>query len=104
MGAGHIRWTTGAAPRGTYTVRVDYWSSCGVSQTNYVVTVKNGTATQLFQGTFTGVGDKGDQGSGRLITSISHTSSVGVPFPISLPDLFVPSPDKVAHALAHLVQ
>ena len=70
----NIKWA-GTAPGGVYTVRVDYWSSCGVAQTNYTVTVKNGASTQTFTGTFTGTGDRGGRGSGRTVTTFSHASS-----------------------------
>ena len=72
----NIRWPAGRAPAGTYTVRLDYWSSCGVASTNYVVTVNNGGSTQTFRGTFTGSGDAGDAGSGRTITTFTRAASV----------------------------
>ena len=95
----NIRWTT--APAGSYVVRLDYYSSCGVAQTNYVVTVNNGGTTQTFRGTFTGPGDFGGQGSGRTITTFSRgstTSSIAGAheFLLSrLPALFVPSLTKI---------
>jgi uncharacterized protein YfaP (DUF2135 family) len=64
----NITWPVGRAPRGSYTVRVDYWSSCGVPQTNYTVRVNNGGSVQIFSGSFTGGGDQGGAGSGRPIT------------------------------------
>ncbi|MBI3400304.1 MAG: fibronectin type III domain-containing protein [Acidobacteria bacterium] len=70
-----IRWA-GSAPTGTYKVRVDYYRSCGVARTNYVVTVSNRpNAPQTFSGFFTGDGDKGGLGSGTLITSFIHFRS-----------------------------
>lgn len=66
----NVTWPTGKAPSGTYTVRVDYWANCGVNVTNYVVTVTvAGKSPQIFQGSFTGAGDTGGAGSGRLITT-----------------------------------
>jgi hypothetical protein len=63
----------GAPPSGTYTVRVDYWDSCSVSQTNYVVTVRvKGQATKVFTGSFTGTGDNGGAGSGTTITTFTY--------------------------------
>jgi hypothetical protein len=60
------------APPGEYTVRVDYFKSCGVEQTTYVVTVQlPGQDSQVFNGTFTGDGDNGAEGSGELITSFT---------------------------------
>jgi hypothetical protein len=64
----NITWPVGRAPRGSYTVRVDYWSSCSVSQTNYTVRVNNGGSVQVFSGSFSGPGDQGGAGSGRPIT------------------------------------
>ena len=68
----NITWPIGRAPRGQYTVRVDYWSSCGVTQTDYTVRINNGGTVQIFTGTFTGAGDQGGQGSGRLITTFER--------------------------------
>jgi hypothetical protein len=66
----NVTWPTGKAPSGTYTVRADYWSNCGLNITNYVVTVTvAGRTPQIFQGSFTGSGDAGGAGSGRLITT-----------------------------------
>lgn len=75
----NIRWPTGRAPGGTYTVRLDYWSSCGGPPTNYVVTVNNGGNTQTFRGTLTGSGDYGGSGSGRFITSFTRAGSLSAP-------------------------
>ena len=68
----NITWPTGLAPRGSYTVRVDYWSSCGVGSTNYTVRVNVGGNLQIFSGNFTGPGDQGGPGSGRTITSFER--------------------------------
>lgn len=92
----NIRWT-GSAPAGTYTVRVDYWKSCGVAQTNYVVTVKNGVVTTTYTGTFTGSGDGGGRGSGRTITTFSHAASINsgpVTAPATAMPIFV-APEKL---------
>jgi len=70
----NITWPTGSAPRGTYTVRVDYWSSCDVAETNYTVLVNNGGNVEVFSGTFTGPGDRGGLGSGVLITTFERTT------------------------------
>lgn len=67
----NITWPEGRAPRGMYTVRVDYWDNCNVSATNYVVTVQRGGPPETFRGTFTGSGDQGDAGSGRTITQFT---------------------------------
>lgn len=70
----NVRWPINA-PNGNYTVRLDYFSSCGVTQSNYVVTVNNGGSTSRFTGNFTGSGDFGGLGSGRLITTFNHSAS-----------------------------
>lgn len=70
----NITWPVGRAPRGTYTVRVDYWDSCGVAGTDYVVRINVGGVPQVFNGTFTGAGDGGGLGSGRLIGTFERTS------------------------------
>jgi hypothetical protein len=68
----NIRWPAGQALAGTYTVRVDYWASCGVASTDYVVTINvSGRTPQVFTGTFTGPGDFGGGGDGRLITTFT---------------------------------
>ncbi len=68
----NITWGTNA-PHGSYIVRLDYWDSCGVGQSDYVVTVqRQGAQPQVFQGTFTGSGDQGGQGDGILITTFNH--------------------------------
>jgi hypothetical protein len=70
----NITWPVGTAPRGTYTVRVNYWSSCGVAQTNYTVRVNNGGAVEIFTGSFTGGGNQGGRGDGVVITTFERTS------------------------------
>lgn len=93
----NVRWRSGA-PAGTYAVRVDYWSSCNVAQTNYTVTVKNGGSTSTYTGTFTGTGDRGGRGSGRSIASFTHVAaftSGRLPVSARLPALVEPSPEKL---------
>src|SRR6185503_9288392 len=48
----NIFWSFGVIPpRGSYTVRVNYWSACGEPSTDYVVTVRaKGSAPQTFSG------------------------------------------------------
>ena len=72
--AENIFWASGLiAPRGDYQVRLDYWSSCGVPLTNYVVTVNaRGKPPQVFSGVFTDRGDGGGKGSGRNITLLTY--------------------------------
>ena len=75
----NIGWATGTAPTGEYIVRVDYWDSCGVPSTDYVVTVNvrpgvpvtpitPGIGVRTFSGTFTGEGTQGGAGDGVTIT------------------------------------
>ena len=70
----NITWPVGAAPRGTYIVRVDYWSNCDVQRTNYTVRINNGGAVQLITGFFTGSGDAGGPGAGREVATFERTS------------------------------
>jgi hypothetical protein len=70
----NITWPVGRAPRGSYTVRVDYWSSCDVSRTDYTVRVNNGGSVQLVSGFFTGPGDLGGAGDGRTVATFERTS------------------------------
>lgn len=72
--AENIFWASGlVAPKGEYTIRVDYWSKCQAVKTNYVVTVNvRGKPPQVFTGFFTGPGDGGGKGSGRHITTASY--------------------------------
>jgi hypothetical protein len=52
----NVVWPTGTAPSGTYKVILDYWSDCGVPQTDWVVTIQRvGAAPQIFTGSFVGV-------------------------------------------------
>jgi hypothetical protein len=95
----NIRWP-GSAPAGLYTVRVDYWDACGVGQTNYLVTVKNGSSTQTFRGILTGAGDNGGAGSGNLVTSFTRASSLTAAAVVDMfrapaPVGFTPSPEKL---------
>lgn len=69
----NVFWPGGSAPSGTYTIRVDYWSSCGESNTRYVVTLRKGAAApQLFTGALTGAGDGGSEGAGVLVTQFDY--------------------------------
>jgi len=58
-----ISWPAGAAPRGSYQVRVHYYDDCGVASTNWSVSVsKNGRAVgSSLTGTFTGDGTDNSQ-------------------------------------------
>ncbi len=68
----NVTWPTGHAPSGTYTVRVDEYAACGADSTDYVVTITvAGHSPAVYQGTFTGPGDFGGAGAGRLITTFT---------------------------------
>lgn len=69
----NVVWPTGQGAQGTYTVRLDYWSSCSATKpTEYVVTVATvGSQPLLFTGTLSGAGDHGGAGSGNLITTFT---------------------------------
>jgi hypothetical protein len=70
----NITWGVGLAPQGTYTVRLDYWSSCNASQTDYTVLINNGGEIVIHHGTFVGPGDQGGFGSGILIDTFVRTT------------------------------
>ena len=70
----NITWPVNSAPRGQYTVRVDYWSSCGVARTNYTVRVNNSGNVQIVTGFFTDSGDRGGLGSGRTVATFERTT------------------------------
>jgi hypothetical protein len=60
-----VVWAPGRAPRGTYTVRLDYFDDCGAMETNYVVTItRAGQSTLTFDGQFRGSGSGGGFGDG----------------------------------------
>lgn len=84
--AENIFWPFGVVPpKGEYTVRVNYWSSCGVPFTDYVVTVRVGDASPtMYRGRLTGQGGLpstncredpcvvGGEGAGFRITSFVY--------------------------------
>ncbi|HTE52867.1 MAG TPA: hypothetical protein VK698_18565 [Kofleriaceae bacterium] len=66
----NITWS--AAPQGDYTVRLDYFKSCDVEATSYVVTVQRmDEPVETFSGELTGDGDEGGAGAGIDITSFT---------------------------------
>jgi hypothetical protein len=69
----NVVWPLGGGAHGTYTVKLAYWSACGVTvPTEYVITVAVvGSAPQFFTGSFTGPGTGGGAGTGNLITTFS---------------------------------
>ena len=64
----HVAWPEQSPPPGIYVVRVSYWESCGVEETNYVVRVGYQGKVSTFSGTFTGDGEGGGRGAGEVIT------------------------------------
>lgn len=51
----NVTWPTGRAINGSYAVILDYWSDCGVAQTDWVVTVqRNGSQPVVLTGSFLG--------------------------------------------------
>ena len=70
----NITWPAGAAPRGTYTVRVNYWAACDVAATNYTVRINSDGSTRTFSGTLTGDGERGGLGAGMEIATFTRTS------------------------------
>lgn len=70
--AENITWNT-TPPHGTYTVRVNNWSSCGEASTDWTITVRRrGQATQTFSGTYTGAGVGGGSGAGQVVTTFTY--------------------------------
>jgi len=68
----HVVWPAGAAPHGSYTVRVDNFENCTEKAVTYVVTVqRTGKPAQTFTGSFAASdpGDAGSYGAGVLITT-----------------------------------
>ena len=64
----HVAWPEQSPPPGKYVVRVNHWISCGVAETNYVVRVNYRGEISTFSGKFTGEGERGGRGAGRVIT------------------------------------
>ena len=56
--AENVSWPAAAAPSGTYRVVIDYYDDCGVTQTDWIVTVQvAGEPARSFSGSFTGQGE-----------------------------------------------
>lgn len=69
----NITWSEGTAPRGEYTVRLNYWAGCGQARTNWVVTVRvDGRPAESFTGYFAGSGNGGASGAGELVTTFTY--------------------------------
>jgi hypothetical protein len=84
----NITWRVGTAPQGTYIVRLDYWSSCSESETNYTVLINNGGEIAIHHGTFHGSGDQGGFGSGIEIDTFTRTAG---PLPVRAPERSMPA-------------
>ena len=67
----NITWPTGAAPRGTYTVRVNYWDDCEVPVTSFTVRINSNGSTQTFSGTLTDDGERNGPGAGMEIATFT---------------------------------
>jgi len=66
----NITWPVGRAPRGQYTVRVDYWDACGVGATNYTVRINNNAgSSQIFTASF-------ERTSGATVTALPALSDL----------------------------
>jgi hypothetical protein len=72
--AENIYWGDGIiVPRGEYILRVDYWSSCGATATNYTVTINlRGMPPRILTGTLTGGGSGGAAGAGKTIAVFTY--------------------------------
>ena len=69
----NITWPEGGAPEGEYIVRVAYYADCGVTETDYIVTVQiKGRPPQIFSGTFTGAGTGGGEGAGVEVARFTY--------------------------------
>lgn len=64
--------TTGSAPHGTYIVRIDMWTNCSTTASNYVLRVNNNGNATTYTGTLTGTGDQGGRGSGTVVATFTH--------------------------------
>ena len=69
----NITWPQAKAPRGTYTVRIDYFLNCNMPATNYVVTVNvKGHPVETVSGTLTGTGDMGEFNAGKTVKTFTY--------------------------------
>jgi len=72
----NVSWPTGTPAAGTYQVKVDYFSTCGVRNvTSFVVTITNNGVVSTFTGEFTLDEADANQSGGRLITTFVHAAS-----------------------------
>ena len=70
----NIFWPFGiSAPRGQYTVRVNYWSSCNAASTDFVVTIRTQDGIpMIYTGQLTGPGVGGASGAGQVIATFNY--------------------------------
>jgi hypothetical protein len=94
----NISYPNATPPTGQYIVRVDYFASCGVARTNFVVTVNNGSQRLTFSGFFDGPGDFGAQGSGREIVRFNRSAGASTNA-LRSPILLRPGPEPSAEKL-----
>lgn len=74
----NVTWPSGRAPNGHYVVRVNHWSNCGASRTNYTVRVIAGEHSEIRTGSFTGRGNFGGRGAGITVTTFVFGSGAAV--------------------------
>jgi hypothetical protein len=86
----HIYWPSGAAPAGTYTVRVAHFESCiGGEPFEYRVTVENCGETVVLAGRFAGPANT------ETCDSMSHDPCDGAPAPATIPSGVIGNPGMV---------
>jgi hypothetical protein len=71
--AENVFWPFGVVPpKGTYTVRANYWSACGEAGTDYVVTIRTkGGVPASYTGHFFGPGVGGANGAGQRVADFT---------------------------------
>ncbi len=77
----NVSWPGESRPAdGSYVIRVDYWSACGVTApVTYTVTVTNCGVTTTYTGILSpGDADRGGAGSGRTVATIQHRTCAGL--------------------------
>ena len=91
----HIGWSAGTPLPGRYVVRVNHWESCEVEEIDYIVSIYNHGRTSTFSGTFTGPGNEGGRGSGRVITTFEVPGAQRAPVVPSISSTYRGSGDQV---------
>lgn len=68
-----VQWPA-SSPNGTYTVKLDYYNSCGAAAANYTVTIADAKTTlPTITNTFSGIGDVGN--GGIVVKTFTHVGS-----------------------------